>query len=102
MELVRRLERFAAPFVLVMTAVLVVWAVREADGLGPIMRRGSTLDDVWPVYKDPFYDVGWQYTVPYVTYTTGVAYRRAEAGGDFDAVTDFEQHGGRIGFGKRA
>jgi NCS1 family nucleobase:cation symporter-1 len=50
MELVRRLERFAAPFVLVMTAILVVWAVREADGLGPIMSRGSTLDDVWPVF----------------------------------------------------
>ncbi len=37
MELVRRLERFAAPFVLVMTAILLVWAIREADGLGPIM-----------------------------------------------------------------
>jgi len=37
MELVRRLERFAAPFVLVMTMVLVVWAVDAADGLGPIM-----------------------------------------------------------------
>jgi nucleobase:cation symporter-1, NCS1 family len=32
MELVRRLERFAAPFVLVMTAILVVWAVSEAGG----------------------------------------------------------------------
>ncbi|HSK00124.1 MAG TPA: NCS1 family nucleobase:cation symporter-1 [Kofleriaceae bacterium] len=50
MELVRRLERFAAPFVLVMTAILVVWAVREADGLGPIMSRGSTLVDFWPVF----------------------------------------------------
>jgi NCS1 family nucleobase:cation symporter-1 len=38
MELVRRLERFAAPFVLVMTAVLVVWAIDAADGLGPIMN----------------------------------------------------------------
>jgi NCS1 family nucleobase:cation symporter-1 len=38
MELVRRLERFAAPFVLVMTAVLVVWAVNKAGGLGPILH----------------------------------------------------------------
>jgi spermidine/putrescine transport system substrate-binding protein len=45
------------------------------------------IDDVWAVYKNPFYDQGWRYTVPYVTYTTGVAYRRAEAGG---AVTDEE------------
>jgi NCS1 family nucleobase:cation symporter-1 len=41
MELVRRLERFAAPFVLVMTTILVVWAVNAADGLGPIMDRAG-------------------------------------------------------------
>jgi len=45
MELVRRLERFAAPFVLVMTAILVVWAVRAADGLGPIMASTGSLTD---------------------------------------------------------
>jgi NCS1 family nucleobase:cation symporter-1 len=49
MELVRRVERFAAPFVLVMTAILLVWAIREADGLGPIMRRGGTAD-FWPLF----------------------------------------------------
>jgi NCS1 family nucleobase:cation symporter-1 len=50
MELVRRVERFAAPFVLVMTALLVVWAVRAAGGLGPIMSRGSTLERFFPVF----------------------------------------------------
>jgi NCS1 family nucleobase:cation symporter-1 len=43
MELVRRVERWAAPFVLVMTAILVVWAVSRADGLGPIMASRGTL-----------------------------------------------------------
>jgi NCS1 family nucleobase:cation symporter-1 len=50
MELVRRVERWAAPFVLVMTAILVVWAVGAADGLGPIMSRGDTLDSFFPVF----------------------------------------------------
>ena len=45
MELVRRVERWAAPFVLVMTAVLLVWAVRRADGLGPIIASPSKLPD---------------------------------------------------------
>ncbi len=45
MELVRRLERFAAPFVLVMTAILVGWAIWKAGGLGPIMESGGKLDD---------------------------------------------------------
>jgi spermidine/putrescine transport system substrate-binding protein len=34
--------------------------------------------NVWPVFSDPgpWYDLGWNYTVPYTIYTTGVAYRR--------------------------
>src|SRR5262249_20624504 len=37
-------ERFAAPFVLVMTALLLVWAINAAGGLGPIMSREGTGD----------------------------------------------------------
>jgi len=44
MELLRKVERFAAPFVLVMTAILVGWAVWKANGLGPIIDAGGTLD----------------------------------------------------------
>jgi NCS1 family nucleobase:cation symporter-1 len=39
MDLLRMVENWAAPFVLVMTAALLVWAVREADGLGPLLRQ---------------------------------------------------------------
>jgi spermidine/putrescine transport system substrate-binding protein len=31
--------------------------------------------NVWPSFQDPFYDQGWQYTVPYTVYTTGIAWR---------------------------
>ena len=50
MELVRRVERFAAPFVLVMTAILVGWAIWAANGLGPIMQSGGKLDRFFPVF----------------------------------------------------
>jgi NCS1 family nucleobase:cation symporter-1 len=50
MELVRRVERFAAPFVLVLTTILVVWAVRTADGLGPIMAQRGTWKHFFPVF----------------------------------------------------
>jgi NCS1 family nucleobase:cation symporter-1 len=43
MELVRRVENFAAPFVLVMAAGLLVWAVIRAHGLGPIISQQPTL-----------------------------------------------------------
>ncbi|MBA3538466.1 MAG: NCS1 family nucleobase:cation symporter-1 [Deltaproteobacteria bacterium] len=45
MELLRKVERFAAPFVLVMTAILVAWAIDAADGIGPIMASSGTLHD---------------------------------------------------------
>jgi spermidine/putrescine transport system substrate-binding protein len=31
--------------------------------------------NVWPVYRNPFYDQEWRYTVPYTVYTTGIAWR---------------------------
>jgi spermidine/putrescine transport system substrate-binding protein len=33
------------------------------------------LTNVWPQLQSPFYDLGSRYTVPYVIYTTGVAWR---------------------------
>ena len=44
-------------------------------------------NNVWPSFSNPgpWYDVGWQYTVPYTIYTTGVAYRRDRVD---DAVAD--------------
>src|SRR5437764_1331403 len=41
MDVLRRVERFAAPYVLVMTAILVGWALWRAGGLGPILSRTS-------------------------------------------------------------
>lgn len=31
--------------------------------------------DVWDEFQNPWYDQGWQYTVPYVMYTTGIGWR---------------------------
>jgi NCS1 family nucleobase:cation symporter-1 len=53
MDLLREVENWAAPFVLVMTMVLVVWAVREANGLGPLLSqpgRFRTLGELMPVF----------------------------------------------------
>jgi spermidine/putrescine transport system substrate-binding protein len=30
---------------------------------------------IWPAFRDPFYDKGSQYTVPYTIYSTGIGYR---------------------------
>ena len=41
MELLRKVERWAAPYVLVMTGLLVYWAISKAGGLGPILKNTS-------------------------------------------------------------
>jgi nucleobase:cation symporter-1, NCS1 family len=53
MDLVREVENWAAPFVLVMTGVLLWWAIAQADGLGPLLSQPGkfrTLGEFWPVF----------------------------------------------------
>src|ERR1051325_3001745 len=53
MDLLRKVENWAAPFVLVMTSLLVWWAIKSAHGLGPILaQKGkfATLHEFWPVF----------------------------------------------------
>jgi len=53
MNAVRIFENWAAPIVLVMAVVLVVWAVGRAGGLGPMMSQPSrfqSLGEFWPVF----------------------------------------------------
>jgi nucleobase:cation symporter-1, NCS1 family len=53
MDLLRAVENWAAPFVLVMTGVLLAWAIARADGLGPLLAqpgRLRTLGEFLPVF----------------------------------------------------
>jgi nucleobase:cation symporter-1, NCS1 family len=53
MDLVRKVENWAAPFVLVMTAILLWWAVDKANGLGPLLSQPGkfhTFAELWPVF----------------------------------------------------
>src|SRR5262245_40759751 len=53
MDLLRAVENWAAPFVLVMTAVLVWWAIAKAEGLGPIMAKPGkfrTWNEFMPIF----------------------------------------------------
>lgn len=46
MDLLKKVEGFAAPFVLVMTGVLVVWAVNSAHGLGNLMSETGKFHNI--------------------------------------------------------
>jgi NCS1 family nucleobase:cation symporter-1 len=53
MDLLRRVENWAAPFVLVMTALLLAWAIWKAHGLGYLLTQQGkfhNLKEFWPVF----------------------------------------------------
>ena len=53
MNLLRHVENWAAPFVLIMTAILLIWAVREAGGLGYLVTHPGkfrTWDEFRPIF----------------------------------------------------
>jgi NCS1 family nucleobase:cation symporter-1 len=51
MNAVRVFENWAAPIVLVMAAILLVWAVSTAGGLGPILGQPSKFADLGEFWK---------------------------------------------------
>ncbi|MFN0120532.1 MAG: cytosine permease, partial [Blastocatellia bacterium] len=53
MDLLREVENWAAPYVLVMTALLLGWAIWRAGGLGTLLAdngKFQTLGEFWPVF----------------------------------------------------
>jgi NCS1 family nucleobase:cation symporter-1 len=53
MDLLRAVENWAAPFVLVMTALLLGWALYKANGLGHLLNQPGkfhSLRDFWPTF----------------------------------------------------
>lgn len=51
MNLLRLVENWAAPFVLVMTGALVWWAYDAANGLGPLLAQPSKFEDFGAFWK---------------------------------------------------
>ena len=43
------------------------------------------ISNAYPEFQNPFYDVDWQYTVPYVLYTTGIGWRADRISEDIGA-----------------
>jgi len=53
MDLLRKVENWAAPFVLIMTSLLLAWALWRANGIGYLLNQQGkfhTLGEFWPVF----------------------------------------------------
>ena len=65
----------------------VVGKLVESKDLRPLTHSYlPNISQVWPLFQNPFYDQGWQYTVPYTIYTTGIAWRTDEVKTDIASM----------------
>ena len=48
----------------------------------------DNIRNVWDAFRNPWYDQGWQYTVPYSVYTTGIGWRTDQVLDDVAALAD--------------
>jgi spermidine/putrescine transport system substrate-binding protein len=58
--------------------------------------------NVWPIFQNPWYDMGARYTMPYLTWKTGIGYRRdfVEDPGTYDMPFDVfwdTKYAGKVG-----
>src|ERR1041385_3056943 len=56
MDLLRRVENWAAPFVLIMTAILLTWIVYEAGGIGFLLHepdKFGSISQFWIIFVPP-------------------------------------------------
>ncbi len=73
-------------FDLLVPTVDVLGKLVELEFIRPLNHSYlPNMKNVWPELQDPYYDRGAQYTVPYVVYTTGVAWRTDKVSEDVAA-----------------
>jgi spermidine/putrescine transport system substrate-binding protein len=57
--------------------------------LRPLSHRYiPNINQVWPVFQNPFYDQDWRYSVPYTVYTTGIGWRTDKVTEDVAKLAD--------------
>ena len=77
MDQALRILRDGADFDVLFLRVDVIGKLVRAKMIRPLNHTyiPNLEANVWPVYRNPFYDQEWRYTVPYTVYTTGIAWR---------------------------
>jgi spermidine/putrescine transport system substrate-binding protein len=76
-EALAKLQTGEIPFDVFFPTVDVLGQLVDAQLISPLNHSYiPNISDAWPEFTNPFYDQGWQYTVPYTIYTTGIAWRK--------------------------
>jgi len=88
-EALAKIQTGEIPFDVFFPTVDVLGQLVESKLLRPINHSYvPNISDAWPEFLNPFYDQGWQYTVPYTIYTTGIAWRKDHVPGTPDNLAN--------------
>jgi spermidine/putrescine transport system substrate-binding protein len=81
-EALSKIETGEIPFDVFFPTVDVLGQMVEAQLIRPLNHAYiPNISQAWPDFTNPFYDEGWQYTVPYTIYTSGIAWRKDHVDG---------------------
>ncbi|MGO8877751.1 MAG: spermidine/putrescine ABC transporter substrate-binding protein [Acidimicrobiales bacterium] len=76
-EAISKLQTGELDFDIFFPTIDVLGPLVEGKLLRPINHSYvPNIHQAWPDFLNPFYDLDWQYTVPYTIYTTGMAWRK--------------------------
>jgi spermidine/putrescine transport system substrate-binding protein len=76
-EAISKLRNHLSFDILIGATVDVLGQLIEAQLVQPLNHSYlPNISQAWPDFTNPFYDQGWQYTVPYTIYTTGISWRK--------------------------
>jgi spermidine/putrescine transport system substrate-binding protein len=76
-EAISKLRNHLSFDILIGATVDVLGQLIESQLVQPLNHSYlPNISQAWPDFTNPFYDQGWQYTVPYTIYTTGISWRK--------------------------
>lgn len=87
-EMVSKLQSGSGDFDLIVSITVEnVGKLAAGELIQPLNKTYlPNFEGVWDKFKDPFYDKGAQFTVPYTVYTTGIVYRNDLVSEDLAAL----------------
>ena len=74
-EAVQKIRTGSVPFDIYFPSYDQISRLVAAEMVQPLNHTYlSNIENVWPTFKNPWYDQGWQFTVPYTVYSTGIGW----------------------------
>ncbi|MET0740637.1 MAG: spermidine/putrescine ABC transporter substrate-binding protein [Candidatus Nanopelagicales bacterium] len=88
-EAVQKIRTGAVPYDIYFPSYDQISRMVAAELLAPLNHTYlDNIRNVWDTFRNPWYDQGWQFTVPYSVYSTGIGWRSDQVPDDIAALAN--------------